>query len=315
MANHTIQNVEFECSKFKKESLRMVDNTQSFFSDKWRFQSDFQMGGVAALDKQTLDWIIERNGWGSLENLRDFLQQFQVILDAGCGNGRILRLFADLVQPSQNLLGIDYASAEVAAKNLAGVSTASIRTVDLMSLEEVRTLGSADFIYCQEVLHHTRNPARAFRNLVDILSDEGEIAIYVYLKKAPIREFVDDFVRNQMGDMSFDVAFQHATQFSAFGEALARLDIQVEVPAVDLLQIPAGKIDLQRLIYYYFMKCFWRKSFTQEANTLTNLDWYMPTNASRHTLDEVLGWVSSAQLSVVWQHVDGSGVTVRARKI
>jgi len=93
----------------------MIDNTQSFFSDKWRLQNDFEVGGVAALDGETLNWIIERNGWGSLEDLGKFFQEFRVILDAGCGNGCILRLFADLVQPSQNLVGIDYASAESAA--------------------------------------------------------------------------------------------------------------------------------------------------------------------------------------------------------
>ena len=54
-------------------------------------------------------------------------------------------------------------------------------------MEDLSSLGKFDFIYCQEVLHHTTNPFFAFKNLVNLVAPEGEIAIYVY-KKRPQQE-------------------------------------------------------------------------------------------------------------------------------
>ncbi len=47
-------------------------------------------------------------------------------------------------------------------------------------LGDLAPLGEFDLIYCQEVLHHTADPAAAFRNLVGRLRPGGELAIYVY---------------------------------------------------------------------------------------------------------------------------------------
>ncbi len=41
-------------------------------------------------------------------------------------------------------------------------------------------LGRFDFIYCQEVLHHTVDSVRAFNNLRGLLAPDGELAIYGY---------------------------------------------------------------------------------------------------------------------------------------
>ena len=52
-----------------------------------------------------------------------------------------------------------------------------------------------DLVFSEGVLHHTPDTRRAFRTLVDLLAPGGQIAFYVYRRKAPLREFADDYVR------------------------------------------------------------------------------------------------------------------------
>jgi 2-polyprenyl-3-methyl-5-hydroxy-6-metoxy-1,4-benzoquinol methylase len=73
-------------------------------------------------------------------------------------------------------------------------------------LNDLTSLGQFDFIYCQEVLHHTEDPARAFRNLCKLLLPGGEIAIYVYKRKAPTREWVDDCIRDELSPVPYEEA-------------------------------------------------------------------------------------------------------------
>ena len=99
------------------------------------------------------------------------------------------------------------------------------------------------------------------------------------------------------------------------GQALAELDIEVDVPeAVELLGIPAGPIDVQRLFYWYVFKAYHRAEWSFEENHHVNYDWYAPRNAFRHTEDEVRGWCEALGLEVLDQHVSLAGITTHARR-
>ena len=69
--------------------------------------------------------------------------------------------------------------------------------------------------------------------------------------------------------------------------------------------------DVQRLIYHFFLKCFWNPSLAFDANAAINYDWYHPQLCTRHTLPEVESWFADAGLSVVHRLVDHYGITVR----
>src|SRR4029077_8762309 len=131
---------------------------------------------------------VTRNGFGTTESFSAHLSHKGRILDAGCGNGRVTALLRKLTNTSKTqIVGIDFVSADVAAENLASEQNIEIRQKDLLG--DLTDLGVFDFIYCQEVLHHTADPRRAFLNLSKQLSSNGEMAIYVYKTKAPVREF------------------------------------------------------------------------------------------------------------------------------
>ena len=291
-----------------------VSQTQSSFHHKWDSSHDYQIEGSDSFDSDTLNWIVTRNGFNSLEDLVSHVSTFRNVLDAGCGNGRILRLFADFLKKGQSLYGLDFASAEIARKNLGALVT-GVFTADLMDLDSLQTIPKPDFIYCQEVLHHTSEPSIAFANLANILSPGGEIAIYVYKEKAPIREYTDDYVRTKIESMTPEEAMVLTNDFALFGRALSDLNLEVETPALRLLGIPAGTYQIQRLFYHFFLKCYWNSELTEEQNNMVNFDWYHPSICSRHSLEEVLTWFSQNGLEVIHHLVDDYGITVRGLKV
>ena len=106
-----------------------------------------------------------------------------------------------------------------------------------------------------------------------------------------------------------------ARQITGLGRALADLHVQVEVPAVDVLGIPAGRHDVQRLIYNFMLKCFWNDAFTFEENAAVNYDWFHPQLCARYEPSEIESWFARANLTVVHRHVDPYGITMRGKRV
>lgn len=290
-----------------------MTNTAQSFHDKWTKNEQLVFAETLRPESDIFQWILRRNGFAEPAVLRAYLAGKQRILDAGCGNGRVTALLRAHSEPlTTAVVGIDLVAAEVAAKNLADYTNVAFYQKDLLA--DLSDLGHFDFIYSQEVLHHTADPAGAFANLCGLLTSEGEIAIYVYKQKAPVREFVDDFVRARIGQLGYDEAMQVANQITELGRMLSEQSVTVRVPDVDLLEIKAGEYPLQRFIYHFFMKCFWNPDLAFHENAVINYDWYHPQLCSRHTVEEVRAWFAANGLTVVHEYVDFYGITMRGRR-
>lgn len=227
-----------------------MDNTATSFRDKWEKNEQLIFDQTVKEGYEINRWILSRNGFASNAELRGYLESRKRILDAGCGNGRVTALLRECSSPAKTqVVAIDLVGAEVARRNLARYENVDVRQADLLG--DLSGLGSFDFIYCQEVLHHTTDPERAFRNLCSLLAPGGEIAIYVYKRKAPAREFVDDYVRERIAGLSYDEAIKVCGEITALGKALADLRLEVDIPRVSALDIPAGRYDVQRFIYHF----------------------------------------------------------------
>lgn len=283
--------------------------TYNSFSDKWNNNKQLAFQETLREGSDIFNWILTRNGFSNSQELSSFLANKTRILDAGCGNGRVTALLAAHASPTLDIVGIDLTAAEIAADNLRDYP--NIRTQQKDLLADLSDLGQFDFIYCQEVLHHTNDPKGAFLNLCKLLDTQGEIAIYVYKQKAPIREFADDMIRQRISNLPYEEALAAVAEITNLGKALTELKATVTIPEVKILDIPAGDYDVQRLLYHFFLKCFWNPDLSQEENVVINYDWYHPQLCSRHTIEEILGWFDEAGLSVVQQHVDFYGITVR----
>jgi 2-polyprenyl-3-methyl-5-hydroxy-6-metoxy-1,4-benzoquinol methylase len=288
--------------------MQSNEQTRISFRDKWEQNKTLAFSETLKEGSDIFNWILSRNGFSETNLFKDWLSSRHRILDAGCGNGRVTALLDRYAPDESEILGIDLTSAEVASENLKKISRVSISKKDL--LEDITDLGKFDLIYCQEVLHHTSNPKNAFLNLCQSLNDNGEIAIYVYKKKAPIREYADDYIREQISHLPYEQALSSMTELTELSRVLSELG-KVTVPNVSVLGIEAGEYDIQRFIYHFFLKCFWNPSLSFQENAAINYDWYHPQLCTRHTLEEIEIWFHDAGLEIVHSYVDHYGITMR----
>ena len=238
------------------------------------------------------------------------------ILDAGCGAGlSFLALFDDCIE-GNFYTGVDISSAvELCRENFqsSGLDGRFIRQ-DIFALD-FPEMGSFDLIFSEGVMHHTPSVANAIKKLSMFLSKEGRFLFYIYKKKAPLREFCDDFIRERLSRMSDDESWRAISQITELGELLSNLGITINIPRdINLLEIPAGQHDIQRFFYNYVFKCYINPNLTFAESNHVNFDWYRPSLCHRHTADEVDGFLEDAGLTAVRLFEDESGISVIATK-
>ena len=90
--------------------------------------------------------------------------------------------------------------------------------------------------------------------------------------------------------------WEMSKQLTELGKRLTELNVSVNVPNIPLLGISGGEMDIQRFIYWNFLKCFWNEELGVETSISTNFDWFAPSNAKRYSKDEFLEMVRNAGL-------------------
>jgi SAM-dependent methyltransferase len=285
---------------------------QRSFSYKWTSQP---LWGIDGETKSFMrEWVLDKYGWGDIEGFRKAVGKKRRILDAGAGLGREVANFCKCCKKAE-VFGVDVGElVDAAYLNTREYPNAHIIQADLMKLPFKRA--SFDFIFSEGVLHHTPDTKRAFECVLDFLAPEGEIAMYVYKKKGPMREFCDDYLRQSTTKLPPEECWEFSKKVTRIGKALSDQDIDFEIPE-DLaeLGIKAGRYDLQRFLYYHIFKCFWNDRFTFDENSLVNFDWYHPTYAHRHSPEEIREWYEEGRLKIVHLDVSESGVTARGIKM
>lgn len=287
--------------------------TQSSFAFKWTKRDSF---GSPGMQRELHAWLLERYGFDSAEDMRAFFGTRERTLDAGCGAGFATSAW---MVPGWNRSGAEWvgvdisAAIDVAHERLAACGGTHFVQADVLELPFRSE--SFDAIISEGVLHHTPSTERALKALVPLLRSGGELMVYVYRRKAPIREFADDYVRERLAELAPSEAWEALRPLTRLGQALAELETEVEVTEdVPLLGIPAGRYDVQRLVYWHVAKLFWNAEMTFEENNHVNFDWYAPRYAWRHTEDEVRRWYEESRVDVTWLHVHEAGFTVRGTK-
>lgn len=138
---------------------------------------------------------------------------------------------------------------------------------------------------------------------------------YVYSKKAPVRKFTDNFIRDYFKDKSNEETWEGLRSLTKLvkqlGDLKITLNIEDEIP---FLGIKSGAIDLKRFFYWYLFKCFYNSEYSLEEMNHVNFDWYRPQNCFRQTPEEVRMWCEEAGLSIEQMNVEEAGITVIARK-
>jgi arsenite methyltransferase len=138
---------------------------------------------------------------------------------------------------------------------------------------------------------------------------------YVYRRKGPIREFADDYVRNLLQSMTPQQSWEAIEPLTQLGVELGKLDAEIDISTpIDLLGIPAGRINVQRLFYWHVAKTFYNPDLSFDEMNHINYDWYAPANAARQTPEEVRLWCSECGLAIEREVIEDAGISIIARK-
>jgi len=284
--------------------------TEQVFGFKWHQRDTFESEvSLQAMQK----WSNER--YRPATEWFPAWQERYTVLDAGCGAAYTgLEYFRPILDRIR-YLGADVSAAVDVARNRmieAGAEVAFMQC-DLNRLPLAPA--SLDAIFSEGVLHHTDSTQEAIRALAPLLKSGGLFMFYVYRRKGPIREFTDDYVRDKMQRMTPEEGWRAMEPISKLGKLLGNLNIEIEIPErIELLDIDAGKINLQRFFYWHVLKCFYRPEYSLDEMNHINFDWFAPRNAHRQTPEEVRQWCGEAGLTVLHERVEEAGITIVARK-
>ena len=233
--------------------------------------------------------------------LAAFLSDKAVIYDAGCGLGYKAAWFAKLA-PNSLVIGMDYSdAAALAAKTYKDVPNLVFLQGDIAA--PTFKPGSIDYVSCDQVIMHTQYPEQTFAHLASLLHPaRGQFACYFYAKKALPRELLDDHFRTKCAHMTSEELWAMSEQLAELGKRLSELKVTIDSPAIPALGIAAGEYDVQRFIYWNFLKCFWNDDLGLENSISCNFDWYSPSNARRFDESEVKKIAGNSDLREIFFH-------------
>jgi len=220
----------------------------------------------------------------------------KLVLEVGIGSGASSKLWAP---QSKEFHGVDISKAVYQVKN----SLKDLMKNPILSQADINNLPyldeSFDFVVSNGVFHHTPNTKDALHNSIKKLKLGGSCIFYIYKKKSPIREFSDDFVRDQISNLSYDDAWEKMKSITNFGKSLSDQKIEIFIPSdIEVLGIKKGNYNLQRFFYDFMFKCFWKESWGYDYSNLVNVDWYHPKYCWRHSKEEILSWCDDFDLTV-----------------
>jgi SAM-dependent methyltransferase len=285
--------------------------TNDVFSEKWKsYDQSPEKQGLYEMQKR---WYLQLYGFGTEEALAAFLRQRKVIFDAGCGLGYKAAWFATLA-PESLVIGMDFSGA---ARQAAG-HYENLPNLFFLQGDIAATGfrdGSVDYVSCDQVIMHTEDPEATFAELSRITTaGSGEFACYFYAKKALPRELLDDYFRVHCKELTTEQIWALSEQLTELGKRLSDLKVSFDSPEIPALGIKGGTYDVQRFIYWNFLKCFWNPELGVETSVVTNFDWYSPSNARRFSEEEVRRIVRENGLEVATFHSEEACYSGRFRR-
>lgn len=286
--------------------------TEEAFGFKWKKRDTFESATSLA---RMRGWLLER--YGDIANAPWFEEhgEMPLVIDAGCGAGMSGLELLGAVIPRVRYLGIDVSEAVDVARDRffeRGLSAGFLQAdITNLPLEP----NSVDIIFSEGVLHHTNSTRGAITSLAKLLKPGGSFLFYVYRRKGPIREFSDDYIRTRIQEMSPKDAWKAMEPLTQLGISLGQLGAEIDIPApIDVLGIPAGRINVQRLFYWHVAKAFYRAELSFDEMNHINYDWYAPANAHRQSIEQVREWCEACSMDVERDVVEEAGITVIAKK-
>lgn len=285
--------------------------TNVTFSDKWK---RFKNYGIEPAHEDFLfGWYCKKFNLPDRNALKAFYRDRGMVLEVGPGSGFNSRFIAQHCRGQHFALDISEA-AFTTFENTRQLPNCTVVQADLMHAPFADN--TFDFIIADGVLHHTPNTRAAVEALYKKLKPGGQFFFYVYKRMGAARYFCDQHIRENFMKMSPEECYAACEGLTELGRELSRLNAKITLhKPIEVLGIPAGEHDVQRLIYYNWVKCFWNEAFDYETNNMVNFDWYHPHHAWQHTPEEVANWLSALGVrEFQFNDANPNGISVMLRK-
>ncbi len=215
----------------------------------------------------------------------------RVVLDAGCGKGRHLRLVAQY--GAREVIGVDLGPAvEAATRNTADLENVHVIQGDL-TRPPLRT-ASMEVIYSIGVLHHLGAPAIGFRALAELLASDGLLVAWLYAREGndqllallePLRRITRaaplGFVRSLSWGLSLPLWLALRTVYARAREwPWLRRHLPYASYLVDLVPFPFREVhsiafdQLLAPVAHYMSRREIEQCFAESGLALTSLRWH-----------------------------------------
>ena len=188
-----------------KKISKEQSQTKETFGFKWKKRDTYESENM---QKEWKRWLLEKYFDSDETNLSLLMEGGKKrILDAGCGSGGSGMLLFEKYLNTHEYVGVDISDAvEVGKKRFKEKGyDAEFYQSDLNEIPE--KLGKFDIIFSEGVLHHTDSVEKAIFNVSKHLKPNGHFLFYVYSKKAPIREYTDDYIRSAISELNDEDAW------------------------------------------------------------------------------------------------------------
>ncbi|PIR08919.1 hypothetical protein COV53_00470 [Candidatus Gottesmanbacteria bacterium CG11_big_fil_rev_8_21_14_0_20_37_11] len=199
----------------------------------------------------------------------------KLILDAGCGSGRLTKQLAKL--GAKKVYGVDiHSSINKVKENCRDIPNLRIIQADIFNLPFKSNI--FDVVWCNGVIHHTADPYLAFHKLVKIVKPGGKLYIWVYEKKFSPYKFVKDVFRfTHLDRLSYPLLFKVCQLFSIISVIFHSIYKIVTIPIYPFYNRSR-----------YFLKTLRKRSY--EEFLMTWFDILSPKYDFRYSKKQIIKW-------------------------
>ena len=189
---------------FLKKNLEDNDGLLSFpiTDDKTKKVTDFYKITPFPNYKTNDDrrTILEKGNRNTLaQQFKKYIGNNKTVLEVGCGTGQLSIYFA--LESNNKIISLDPTLTSLnLAKDFAKknhISNISFLNVDIF--DDVLSDECFDFIWCNGVLHHTKDPYLAFKTFIKSLKKNGYVLIGLYNKFGRARTIIRKYLSKIFG--------------------------------------------------------------------------------------------------------------------
>ena len=254
--------------KLSEKNSNIEEKTKNYFGYQWDIFKDWGFIPDEEIPKgEEMEFYggtvsARRKAFDSKCRMTDKdLNDSDIILDVGCGNGRYT--YEAATRGKALVIGVDigYGSVKSAYENTKNKSNVLIMQASLFNLPFKS--GVIDSCFSNGVLMHTGDAYKAFSEVARTIKYGGVLVAHLYHKLNPVWEFNDKLIRIFTTKLSIENNLKLA-------EILARVAKSID-------KIP---------------NCLkWANLFLRLQQTKIHMyDWYSAPVASHHTYDELARW-------------------------